>query len=187
MPKQPSAERRFVAFLRGINLGRRRPPMEQLKRLFEEMGFTQVATFIASGNIIFSSKRGEPARLEAEIAAHLEKKLGYPVDTFVRTGDEVVALARAQVFEVEPSDTATIHVALLQEPLSKDKAKAFEAITTPHDQVRVRGREYWWLCQDIRTSESEFWTLPQVRALKLPTATMRNLTSIRKLVAKHLT
>jgi uncharacterized protein (DUF1697 family) len=161
--------------------------MLQLKKLFEELGFTEVATFIASGNIIFSSKRRDAAKLEAEIAAHLEKKLGYAVDTFVRTGDEVVALATAKVFAgVEPSDKATIHVALLHQMLPAEKAKTFEAITTPHDQIRVLGREYWWLCRDIRTSESEFWTLPQVRALKLPTGTMRNLTSIRKLVAKHL-
>ena len=47
---------RYVAFLRGINLGKRRPPMSELKRLFEELGFTNVATFIASGNVLFETK-----------------------------------------------------------------------------------------------------------------------------------
>jgi uncharacterized protein (DUF1697 family) len=47
---------RYIAFLRGINLGKRRLPMSQLKALFEELGFDDVETFIAGGNIVFSSK-----------------------------------------------------------------------------------------------------------------------------------
>ena len=44
---------RYIAFLRGINLGKRRLPMSQLRDLFEELGFDDVDTFIASGNIVF--------------------------------------------------------------------------------------------------------------------------------------
>jgi uncharacterized protein (DUF1697 family) len=43
---------RYIAFLRGINLGKRRLPMSQLKALFEELGFREVETFIASGNVV---------------------------------------------------------------------------------------------------------------------------------------
>jgi uncharacterized protein (DUF1697 family) len=43
---------RYIAFLRGINLGKRRLPMSQLKALFEELGFREVETFIASANVV---------------------------------------------------------------------------------------------------------------------------------------
>ena len=174
---------RYVAFLRGINLGKRRPPMSLLKDLFEELGFADVETFIASGNIIFSSKAKGASALEMKIAKHLEKSLGYEVDTFVRAMEEVAAVAEARIFPGEKD--GTVHVGFLQQQLPADVAKKFGAVRTAHDEIRVIGREYYWMCHGIPTNESKVWTLPEVKALKLPTSTMRNLTSIRKLVAKH--
>jgi len=52
---------RYVAFLRGINLGKRRVKMEQLRRHFEGFGLENVATFIASGNVVFDSPRQDRA------------------------------------------------------------------------------------------------------------------------------
>ncbi len=176
---------RYVAFLRGINLGKRRPPMSQLKELFEELGYVEVETFIASGNVIFSSKVADGSALEVKIAKHLEKSLGYEVDTFVRTMEEVASVATAKIFPEEGKEGVTVHVGFLQQKLTVDVAKKFGAVRTAHDAIRVVGREYYWLCHGIPTNESKIWTLPEVKALKLPTSTMRNLTSVRKLVAKH--
>ncbi|MGH7936891.1 MAG: DUF1697 domain-containing protein, partial [Chthoniobacterales bacterium] len=89
---------RYVAFLRGINLGKRRVPMSQLKTLFEELGFGEVETFIASGNVLFSSKVRDTRKLEAQIARRLEKSLGYQVGTFVRTTEEVASIGKSKVF-----------------------------------------------------------------------------------------
>lgn len=68
--------------------------MVLLKARFEELGLAEVATFIASGNVLFSSRERDPSRLESRIAGHLETSLGYPVDTFVRTTEgKLVAFA----------------------------------------------------------------------------------------------
>ena len=176
---------RYVAFLRGINLGKRRPPMSRLKALFEDLKFADVATFIASGNMLFSSQSSSPSRLESRIAGYLETSLGYRVDTFIRTLEEVAAISRARIFAEDGQPGITIHVAFLQKPLPPDCARKLTAVRTAGDKFQVAGCEYYWLCRG-RISDSKVWTLPEVRALKLPTATMRNLTSIRKLVAKHL-
>src|SRR3954464_11906486 len=88
----------YVAFLRGINLGNRRLKMEQLKALFEDMKFSEVATFIASGNVLFESKAKDDLKLTKMIEAHLEKALGYDVDTFVRTRAEVAAVTAFRPF-----------------------------------------------------------------------------------------
>ncbi|HEX7528041.1 MAG TPA: DUF1697 domain-containing protein, partial [Thermoanaerobaculia bacterium] len=82
---------RLVAFLRALNVGGRVVKMGALKRDFETMGFTDVETFIASGNVVFSSKGARG--LEAKIANALEQELGYAVATFVRTVAEVADAA----------------------------------------------------------------------------------------------
>jgi uncharacterized protein (DUF1697 family) len=176
---------RHVAFLRGINLGKRRPPMARLKALFEEMGFREVATFIASGNVIFSSALQNSRQLEAQISRDLEMALGYEVKAFVRRGEEVVAIGNKQPFDAAIEPGVTVHVCFLHEPLTKATARALEKLRTMHDEFRVIGREYYWLCR-IKTNESAVWASPQMKALKLPDATMRNMTSVRKLIAKHL-
>lgn len=186
-PRQssPSTSQRYVAFLRGMNVGKRRLPMSRLRELFEEMGFNQVETFIASGNVLFSANAKADTKLEQEIAQHLERSLGYPVDTFVRTAEEVVALGKGKAFPEEGQEGITVHVGFLHEKLPAETAKKLAALKTTEDEFRVDGREYYWLCR-VRVSDSKVWNSPQLRALKLPASSARNMTSVRKLIAKHL-
>lgn len=176
---------RYVAFLRGINLGKRRLPMNRLQTLFTELGFEEVATFIASGNVLFSSQQWGRSALESQIAHHLEASLGYTVDTFVRTAEEVVAIGKAKIFSGESGAEVTIHAGFLHDELSPTVARKLAAVRCTTDEFRVRGREYYWLCRG-RTSDSKIWASPAIKALRLPSSSMRNLTSIRKLIAKHL-
>lgn len=176
---------RYIAFLRGINLGRRRVQMKHLAGLFEALGYQETATFIASGNVLFSTQVTRRGKLESDIAAHLEASLGYGVDTFVRTADEVLTISRLRVFPEEGAEGITIHVGFLHQALEPEIAKRFASVRTPEDELRVVGSEYYWLCR-IRTPDSKVWSLPEIKQLRLPTSTMRNLTSIRKLVAGHI-
>lgn len=176
---------RYIAFLRGINLGKRRVPMKHLAALFEKLGYKDVATFIASGNVLFTAKKSNAGELESTIASFLEKSLGYSVDTFVRTTEEVAAISKLRVFPGEDGEGITIHVGFLRQALPPEIADKFGAARTSVDEIRVMGREYFWLCR-IRTPESKLWSLPEIRQLRLPTSTMRNLTSIRKLVAERI-
>jgi uncharacterized protein (DUF1697 family) len=176
---------RYVAFLRGMNLGQRRLAMSELKALFEELRFAEVETFIASGNVLFSSPKRKASQFEAPIATHLEKSLGYRVDTFVRTVAEVAAIGKAKAFPDEGKPGVTVHVGFLHEKLPVEVARKLAAVRTAQDAFRVDDREYYWLCR-IRTSDSKVWTSPEIRALRLPTSSMRNMTSIRKLIAKHI-
>jgi len=176
---------RYIAFLRGINLGKRRLPMSRLRGLFEELGFGDVETFIASGNVLFSTKSPHTCLIESRIARHLENALGYSVDTFVRTMKEVAAIARAKFFSEDGNEEYRIHVGFLHRRLPRKVARTLEAVHTDKDEFRVVGREYYWLCRGL-SSESKVWTLSEIKALKLPTSTMRNMTSIRKLVARHI-
>jgi len=176
---------RCVAFLRGINLGKRRLQMSRLQALFQELGFAEVETFIASGNVIFSTAAKSLARVEEKIAQHLEANLGYKVDTFVRTAGEVIAVGQGKPFPEEGQEGITVNVSFLHEALPAETAKRLAALRSDYDGFRVEGREFYWLCRG-RMSDSEIWATPAAKAIKLPTSTMRNMTSIRKLIAKHL-
>ena len=71
----------YIAFLRAINVGGHIVKMDELRRLFTELGFANVATLIASGNVIFQTDAaGDGRDLEWRIERHLQQALGYDVD-----------------------------------------------------------------------------------------------------------
>ena len=91
---------RLIAFLRAINVGGHTVKMDYLRQLFESMGFTGIETFIASGNVIFTSQAADnPANLERAIESGLRLALGYEVATFIRTEAELAAIAAYSPFE----------------------------------------------------------------------------------------
>jgi len=177
----------YIAFLRAINLGKRRVKMDHLADLFRALKFTDVATFIASGNVIFSARSADATKLEKQIAAHLAHALGYEVDTFVRTRAEVAAIAAFRSFASTDMDdpTNTVHAGLLTTALSRDQHRGLEACRSDVDEFRVIGREYYWLCRRIKTHESTIWASKELKAVKLPSSSMRNLTTMRKLAALY--
>ncbi len=176
----------YIAFLRGINLGKRRLTMDKLRACFEKLKFADVATFIASGNVIFAGQEGDAAKLGKKIEAQLQASLGYPVDTFLRTRAEVAAVAAYRPFakaELE-NEAHPLYVGFLAAPLNAAQARGLVACRTDVDDLHVQGREYYWLCR-IKSNESKVWSSPAMRALKLPSSSMRNVNTLRKLAALY--
>lgn len=84
----------YVALLRGINVGgNNKVDMKQLKQLFEKYGFSQVSTYINSGNILFSSSEKNREKLTSFIEGIIQKKFGFPVKTLLRTKAEIKKVA----------------------------------------------------------------------------------------------
>jgi uncharacterized protein (DUF1697 family) len=87
---------RYVALLRGINVGgRNKVPMARLKEVFQEVGHTKVRTYINSGNIIFESPRLEVRDLSDELEAAIETEFGFPARVLVLHGATVKQIAAA--------------------------------------------------------------------------------------------
>jgi uncharacterized protein (DUF1697 family) len=79
---------RYVALLRGINVGGHRMiKKDELQAIFDGCGFTDVRTVLASGNVVFSSALTEEVELQGRIEAALEEAVGYHVDVMIRTID----------------------------------------------------------------------------------------------------
>ncbi len=157
--------------------------MEVLRGLFEGLGYANVSTFIASGNIIFESQAA-PAALEAQIEAHLEQELGYEVATFIRSPAELAATVRyaATIPDYDP-ESGSLYVAFLKTvPSESAWAKVLEK-QTPMDRFLCEGREFYWHCRG-KSSDSKFSNVALERLFKQP-ATMRNITTVSKLSAKY--
>jgi uncharacterized protein (DUF1697 family) len=86
----------YLALLRGINVGgNRKVEMAKLKQTFERLGFSDVKTFIASGNVIFAGDKVSETELVKKIEAAIEKDFGFKVDTLIRNQDEIERLVQA--------------------------------------------------------------------------------------------
>lgn len=180
---RPRGARR-IAFLRAINVGGHTVTMDRLRRLFERMGFGAVETFIASGNVVFEASPAEGALLERRIAAALEQALGYEVATFVRTPEELAALAAFEAFPPAALAHARAHwVGFLSRPLGRAATAKLMALRSDVDDFRAHGREVHWLCR-AGESRSEFSNAVFERATGART-TFRGSNTVRKMAAKY--
>jgi uncharacterized protein (DUF1697 family) len=171
---------RYIALLRALNVGGHTIKMEALRGLFEEMGFTNVSTYIASGNVLFEAAGDNASALEKRIEEHLHKALGYEVATFLRTSQEVAAVAEYQPFDPDEVDRAFgLMVAFLKTPPGKAEQERLISYRRPSDDFTVHGREFYWL-RRTQQSETNFGGATLERALREP-ATIRNITTVRKL------
>lgn len=90
----------YVAFLRGINVsGHKIIKMIELAKMFEEMKFKNVKTYIASGNVLFESNEKDIVKLEIKIEKQILKTFGFDVMVFVRTKDELEEIVKKNHFD----------------------------------------------------------------------------------------
>src|SRR6185369_2882925 len=82
---RPMTER--IAFLRAVNLGRRRVPMARLRAVVDDAYATESRTYVNSGNVVFAATGGRAA-LERKLERVLEDEFGFEITTFVRTAAE---------------------------------------------------------------------------------------------------
>jgi uncharacterized protein (DUF1697 family) len=138
---------RHIVFLRAINVGGRRASRDDLCSCLEELGFRDVATFRASGNLIFDADGASPAKLTERIDAALTRSLGYDVSAFLRTAAQVREIAELEPFppkEIEASN-GKLQVALLMKPPAKGVSQEVLSMATDSDRLAIHGRELYWL------------------------------------------
>lgn len=135
-----------VAFLRGMNLGRRRLSNVELAAAVEKLGLADVAPYQASGNVLFTSTEDDDV-LATLFEGGLEAGLGYPVATFVRRTDEVRAVAALRPFAeaAEAASTGKPQVCFLRAAPDGQAVEAVAALSTDDDRLAVEGREVHWL------------------------------------------
>jgi uncharacterized protein (DUF1697 family) len=175
---------RLVAFLRAINVGGHVVKMDALRGHFEALGFTDVQTFIASGNVVFSSRTKNLTTLERTIEKRLHASLGYEVKTFVRSCAEVAAIAGYTPFAARAVKHArSLNVGFLAAPLDAAATKALLALKTDVDDFHVNGREVYWLCK-VGQGDSTMSNLRFEKTMKVG-VTFRGMNTVVRLAGKH--
>ncbi len=158
--------------------------MPELRRVFESLGFSNVETVIASGNVVFEASQGSVRKLEQAIERHLAQSLGYEVVTFLRTIPELAEVAAQEQFDLskEAAD-AVVYVIFLRNRPTEMVEQAFRALDTDNDETRVGKREVYWL-RRARSKDSEAFGVKIGRLLGVET-TVRNMNTVQRIVEKY--
>ena len=112
------------------------------------MGFGEVATFRASGNVIFASDGAEPEpELASRVEVELDARLRYEVPVFLRSLDEVAAIAAREPFPAAAVEASRgrLQVQLLAEEPTAAARRAVMALADDEDRLAFEGRELFWL------------------------------------------
>lgn len=173
---------KFAAFLRAVNLGpTRKISSADLRSLFEELGFEDVATFRTSGNVVFEAGR---TPVVGQIEQALGEALGGHVPVFLRTAKEIRALADCQPFpsKVVDASKGKLQVVLLAKKPPARAQKEVLASAKEEDRLAFGDRELYWLPSGgIRDSPLNFRSLEKL----LGSTTTRTKGTIEQLAAKY--
>lgn len=169
-----------VALLRGINVGGNKiVPMADLRGVAEKLGFERVATFIQSGNLVFSSDL-KPAAAEAALETAIERRFRFPVEVVVRTEAQWRKYTAGSPF----ADAETERPRLLLLGLSKQRPKAGAAealrkVAAAGERIEIRG-DGIWIDYQVGIGTSKLTPAILDRAVG-STVTARNWNTLQKL------
>jgi len=175
---------KYVVFLKAINVGGHTVKMDYLKKLFEQMGFAKVTTFIASGNVIFETKTKNTESIKKKIETELEKSLDYKVATFIRTLSEVKEISEYKSFKDSDleNEQNSLYIGFLDNQPDKESQKKVLALSDEANEFHFNHKEMYWLCRK-NFSDSGISGKTLEKALGMKT-TIRNSTTVRKMAIK---
>jgi uncharacterized protein (DUF1697 family) len=159
----------FVALLRAVNVGGRQLAMADLKRIAGELGLDNPTTYIASGNLLFASRKSE-RELKKALETAIENHMGKPVGVMIRTAGDMAAVAAANPFADQPGNRVV--AIFLDASPPKDTVTAAKNVA---DERIALGRREIYVHYPNGQGPSK---------LKIPavaTGTARNMNSVAKL------
>lgn len=160
----------YVALLRAVNVGGTgKLPMSELKAMCEAAGFIEVRTYIASGNVVFSSKLAASA-VKKKLEQQLHDHAGKPVSVIVRTGAEMVQVLACNPFSNEP-DNRVVAIFLDSAP----PADALDAVTHQKEERLACGAREIYVHYGNGMADSRL-AIPAAK-----TGTARNMNTIARL------
>jgi uncharacterized protein (DUF1697 family) len=175
--------KRYIAFLRAINVGGRFVKMDRLRQQFVLLGLSDVQTYIQSGNVIFETADTNIAELERMVEEQLQTELGYQVPTLIRTERELMHVANYKPFpESKLMDGSALYISFLKEVPGQGLQRQLTDLSSTIDQFHIHERQVYWLMHK-HLGKSTFTNAKLEKVLKV-SATRRNSSTVQKIVAK---
>jgi len=173
---------RYVALLGSINVGGNRVKMADLKAAFETAGFDNVATVVASGNVLFDHNRAGDAALAKEIEGIVKDRFGIASFVAVRSRDELANAISSNPF-AKDGEAKFVHTLFLEEPLGAPAVAAFAECFDGPERIAAGGRE---LFVDYAAGVARSQIDPAMKKAKLINgrATARNIRSLTRILDK---
>jgi uncharacterized protein (DUF1697 family) len=171
---------RHVVLLRGINIGsRNRVSMPKLREALEEAGFTDVKTYLQSGNVVLES-RAKPETVRRKVEQLIEEQFGLEIAVVVRTKAELAGVAKRDPHAKIAKDPKRYQVTFLSKKLPAKTVRELEQAAAPDERMVVAGREvYAW--HPAGVARSKLWSKLAGQGLGV-TATSRNWTTVEALL-----
>ncbi len=138
-----------VALLRGINVsGKNKIQMPALKKSFEQCGFTNIQTYIQSGNVVFITGKPVPEKeLLLLIENRIKQDFGLDVPVIIRTAAEIASILKINAFpDLQDSDEEKMHVTLLSGIPDVALIQDIEAKKYLPDRFVILNREIFLYC-----------------------------------------
>lgn len=177
---------RYVALFRGINVGKRNAvKMDELRKLFEELGFTGVSSYIQSGNILFDSDHGKE-EIRGILLAGFARHFGFEAGIHLRNRKELAKVVESlpftkkEILAAEASDPTVAHlyVYFLDQPIGPEQLDVIRMEYDGFDQIATDHSEIYFLThQGMRQSR-----MPSRIVKTFAKATSRNWSTITRLL-----
>ena len=176
---------RYIAFLRGINVGGHRVKMDRLRAIFAELGLKDVSTFIASGNVLFSTESDDVNGLREKIENHLASQLGYEVPTFLRSPAELAAIIAFNPPEIvtQTASDSSHYVIFLDTSTTDSLRSDLTELNSEMDHFYFSESEVHWLIQG-KLTDSPLFGPGLDQATRGVRTTMRNMNTLRRIAAQ---
>jgi uncharacterized protein (DUF1697 family) len=169
---------RYVALLRGVNVGgRQMVPMADLRALLTDLGFDDVATLLQSGNAVFSATGQTEAKLVRTLDKQVQETFGQPVRCVVRTASQLDAVVAHDPFQKMATDPARYTVTFLSAKPASSFAFTDDEIAP--EKLTVKGREVYAWCPNGLQKAKVNKVLTEKRLGAVPTT--RNWNTVVKL------
>jgi uncharacterized protein (DUF1697 family) len=170
----------LVALFSGINVGGNRiVKMAELKSFFEDLGFTGVATYVQSGNVVFRAKKGDAASLTSALEAAFEEKWGFNSRIMVRDAGWFERLVKDNPYPEITGEPTKLHAYVLEREPTAEEAKRLAEKCTGPERFEIKG-DVLYLNAPDGLGKSVFANLIG-RTLKVP-GTARNWRSVLALL-----
>jgi uncharacterized protein (DUF1697 family) len=167
----------FIALFRGINVGGNNViRMAELKTLLTDIGYTDVRTYIQSGNVVFKSSEKHTASMEEKICACVKEHAGFAPNVFVLTEDELELMISANPFPTD--DGKALHFYILKTPAGSADLEKLETLKLGDEAFKL-SNEVFYLHAPSGIGRSKLAAGAE-RALGVP-VTARNWNTIAKL------
>jgi uncharacterized protein (DUF1697 family) len=169
---------KYVALLRGVNVGGRIIKKDDIKTIFEKIGFKDVKTLLQSGNVIFSTKTSDSTALKQEIEEALTKTFVYQAKVWVIPLDKLRQIVNDNPFTGAPTDYHQ-YVIFFENGLEEEFAKEPGALKG--EMVKVGQGVAYWKVQKGQTLKNHQGKL-LAKAKYRDYNTNRNINTLKKLV-----